>query len=299
MVCTVTPLMNQARVVYAEPPRGSALDRFLRHFRSDVSTELQSHVGERADAMLDHLEAIDVGDLVLVRESIGAVWQRAHEHGRCSELVAINSELDRMIAEAARHAPNNVPPELLSAISHDLRNPLGTIVLGATLLETKLSGDDRLLRSVEMIRRSAGRLESLLDDVLDVAKLQSGSLELERKLVSVRDVVECAVDGNRAAAEEKHVGLAVDGINGELVWCDRERLSDAIETLIASAIKTSREGEKIAVTGASNGHVRLLIHPVRNVGRLDHFVANGVIAAHGGELGFDDTTVTITLPAES
>lgn len=299
MVCTLTVLMNQARAVYADAARGTALERFLRHFRSDVAAELTSHVGERADAMIDNLEVLDVGELVLVRESIGAVWQRDHEHGRCTELVAINGEIDRFIAEAARRAPSSVPPELLSAISHDLRNPLGTIVLGATLLETKLSGDDRLLRSVEMIRRSAGKLEGLLDDVLDVAKLQSGSLELDRKLVSLRDVIDCAIDGNRAAAEEKRVSVSVAGVGGELVWCDRERLSGVIETLIENALRTSRQGDEITVRAASNGHVRLLIHPVRTVGRLDHFVVNGVIAAHGGELCFEDSTVTITLPVES
>lgn len=249
--------------------------------------------------MLEHLEALDVNALSIVRESITAVWQRGHEHGRVGELVAINSEIDHLIAGAARRTPASVPPELLSAISHDLRNPLGTIVLGASLLESKLVGDDRMLRSVEMIRRSATKLESLLDDVLDVAKLQTGSLELERHVVRLRDLVENAVDANRAAADEKRVEIHVNGIDSELVCCDRERVTDAIETLIANAIRTGRAGECIAISGETNGHVRIAINPVRTLGRLDHFVANGVIAAHGGELCFEDSTVTITLPVET
>jgi len=249
--------------------------------------------------MLDDLGVLDVRELALVRESIGAVWSRNHEHGRCSELVAINTEVDHLIIDATQRSPN-VPPELLQAISHDLRNPLGTITLGATLLETKLLGDDRLMRSVQMIRRSADKLECLLDDVLDVAKLQNGSLELDRQVVRASDLVGSAVEANRQEAAEKRVELVCDAdLDGELVSCDRDRISDAIEAVIANAIRTSREGERIEVTGAANGHVRLMINPVHRLGRLDHFVANGVIAAHGGELCFEDSTVTITLPVES
>jgi hypothetical protein len=83
------------------------------------------------------------------------------------------------------------------------------------------------------------------------------------------------------------------------VWADRERVGDALETVIASAIRASRQGERIAVTGSANGEIKLQIAPVRTLGRLDHFVANGVIATHGGELSFEDSTVTITLPLES
>lgn len=292
--------MNQARVVYEDAARGSALERFLRHFRSDVVAELETHLGDRARGALEDLEALDVRELSLVRESIGAVWQRCHDHGRCNELIAINVELDHLVAAAARCKSTSISPELLSAISHDLRNPLGTITLGATLLQSKLADDDRMLRSVHMIHRSASRLEAVLDDVLDVARLQQGSLALDCEVLRAREIVERAIDANRGAADAKLVEVVADGdLDGALVWADRERVSDALETVIASAIRASRQGERIAVTGSANGEMKLHIAPVRTFGRLDHFVANGVIATHGGELSFEDSTVTITLPLES
>jgi signal transduction histidine kinase len=292
--------MNQARVVYADAARGSALQRFLRHFRSDVVAELETHIGDRAQGALENLETLDVRELSFVRESIGVVWQRCHDHGRCNELVAINVELDHLVAEAARCKTTSVSPELLSAISHDLRNPLGTITLGATLLQSKLAEDERMLRSVHMIHRSASRLEAVLDDVLDVARLQQGSLELDCEVIRAGEIVDQAIDANRDAADEKLVEVVADGnLDGALVWADRERVSDALETVIASAIRASRQGERIAVTGTANGEIKLQIAPVRTLGRLDHFLANGVIATHGGELSFEDSTVTITLPLES
>lgn len=276
------------------------MDRFLRHFRTDVVAELQTHIGERADQALDDLEQLDVRDLSFVRESIGVVWQRCHDHGRCNELVAMNVELDHLVAAAARCERSTVPPELLSAISHDLRNPLGTITLGATLLQSKLADDERMLRSVHMIHRSASRLEAVLDDVLDVARLQQGSLELDCEVIRAGDLVDYAIDANRIAADEKLVEVVADGnLDGALVWADRERVSDALETVIASAIRASRQGERIAITGSANGEIKLHIAPVRTLGKLDHFVANGVIATHGGELSFEDSQVTITLPLES
>ena len=300
MVCTIPHLMNQARVVYADAARSSALERFLGHFRSDVVAELQTHLGERAELALSDLDNLGVRDLSRVRESIGAVWQRCHDHGRCNELISINVELDHLIDAAASCTGSNVSPELLSAISHDLRNPLGTITLGATLLQSKLAGDERMLRSVHMIHRSAARLEAVLDDVLDVARLQQGSLELDREVVHAHEIVANAIDASRDAADQKLVEVVADGdLDGALVWADRERVGDALETVIASAIRASRQGERICVSGSANGEIKLQIAPVRTFGRLDHFVANGVIATHGGELSFEDSTVTITLPIES
>lgn len=276
------------------------MERFLGHFRSDVVAELETHIGDRAGEALENLESLDVRDLSFLRESIGAVWQRCHDHGRCTELVAMNIEIDHLVDAAARCKTSTVTPELLSAISHDLRNPLGTITLGATLLQSKLADDERMLRSVHMIHRSASRLEAVLDDVLDVARLQQGSLELDCEVIRAREIVNHAIDANRDAADEKLVEVVADGdLDGALVWADRERVSDALETVIASAIRACRQGERIAVTGTANGEIKLQIAPVRTLGRLDHFVANGVIATHGGELSFEDSMVTITLPLES
>jgi predicted PP-loop superfamily ATPase len=105
--------MNQARVVYADAARGSALERFLRHFRSDVVAELETHIGDRAVEAVENLEALEVRELSFVRESIGAVWQRCHDHGRCNELIAINVELDQQVAAAARCTNTSITPELL------------------------------------------------------------------------------------------------------------------------------------------------------------------------------------------
>jgi hypothetical protein len=55
--------MNQARVVYADAARGSALERFLRHFRSDVVAELETHIGDRAVEAVENLESLEVREL--------------------------------------------------------------------------------------------------------------------------------------------------------------------------------------------------------------------------------------------
>ena len=292
--------MNQARVVYADAARSSALERFLRHFRSDVVAELQTHIGDRADEALENLEQLEVRELSLVRESVGAVWQRVHDNGRCNELIAINVEIDHLVAAAARCNSSNVSPELLSAISHDLRNPLGTITLGATLLQSKLAGDDRMLRSVHMIHRSAARLEAVLDDVLDVARLQQGSLELDREVIRAREIVNHAIDANRDAADEKLVEVVADGdLDGALVWADRERVSDALETVIASAIRASKQGERIAVTGTANGEIKLQIATSSYVWQARPLRREWRDRDTWGELSFEDSMVTITLPLES
>jgi hypothetical protein len=118
--------------------------------------------------------------------------------------------------------------------------------------------------------------------------------------VRAREVVSTAIDANRVSAYVMLVEVVMFcDLDGALLWADRERVCDALETVIASAIRASKQGERIAVRGSANGEIKLEIAPVRTLGRLDHFVANGVIATHGGELSFEDSMVTITLPLES
>src|SRR5882724_11210636 len=79
---------------------------------------------------------------------------------------------------------NHLPPDVLAMVSHDLRSPLAVVLLTAALIENAVQGhqvDVDVGRRLELIRRAGKRMERLIDDLLDVTRLEHGALTLERR----------------------------------------------------------------------------------------------------------------------
>jgi signal transduction histidine kinase len=168
---------------------------------------------------------------------------------------------------------------VLSAVSHDLRNPLGTILLGSTLLLNQLGHEPQARRSLEMIQRSALKIEGMIELLGDVAQLQGG-LALELEDVSARELIDAA-RGRKALAEP---------IDDVTIHCDRKRLCRVLELALASAADPAR-----VLVARGGAQVQIVIATTRwRPG--DQYLARAVIAAHGGELWSEGDSVLITLP---
>jgi PAS domain S-box-containing protein len=144
--------------------------------------------------------------------------------------------------------------DLLAVVSHDLRNPLSTVQLSATLLMSLLTSDERARRHVEMIVRSCARMENLIDDLLDMVRIRAGRFELELRRELVDDIVNEALDLQAPLAAEKGITLArcceVAGIE---ILCERNRIAQVFGNLIGNAVKFCRAGDTITVTGMREG----------------------------------------------
>jgi PAS domain S-box-containing protein len=216
--------------------------------------------------------------------------------------------------------------EVLAIVSHDLRNPLGTVQLSATMLLTELATDARARKHLEMIHRATTSMEHLIDDLLDTASIHAGKLALDMKRESVEAVVAEARDLQEPLALEAQVELRLAcQVRDVDVICDRDRVLQVFGNLIGNAFKFCRPGNTVTLACERLGeHMRFsvadtgpgvdprlvpqLFQPYwstpqgrrRGTG-LGLYIAKGIVERHGGRIWFetqpgDGTTVFFTLP---
>ena len=183
-------------------------------------------------------------DLLLVEELAGRVALLVH-----------NSRLYRLAQEALR-----ARDDVLAFVSHDLRNPLQAIVSSCSMIErsgarsAERAVEARIGRHVHAIRRCAGRMERLIQDLLDVARIDAGRLDLELEELDVAALLEQVVELHQPLAEEKGLAIVVE-VDGGLppARVDRRRLTQALSNLLDNAIKFAPAGGTVRVSGTGGG----------------------------------------------
>jgi signal transduction histidine kinase/DNA-binding response OmpR family regulator len=156
--------------------------------------------------------------------------------------------------EALREA-DKLKDEFMAVVSHELRTPLTAISGYADILLRRLSGplNERQERQVTGVRDAARRLLSLINDLLDVSKLEAGTLDLHLGALDPRSVIERAAAGVRVIASNKGVSILVRESPDELplVRADDERLQQILTNLLMNAIKFTPQGGSIWIDAAA------------------------------------------------
>lgn len=149
---------------------------------------------------------------------------------------------------------------LLARMSHELRTPLNAIIGFAQLLEMgELTEAQR--RSVHQIARAGRTLLQLVDEALDVSRLESGELGISVEPVDAAATIRTALDLVRPLAEERGIELATpDGVP-RTVLADAQRLKQVILNLVSNAVKYNREAGRveIATSAPEDGRVRISV----------------------------------------
>src|SRR5262249_22683563 len=138
--------------------------------------------------------------------------------------------------------------QFLTTLSHELRSPLGAVLLWVQLLREKEPDQALLSSALEKIERSARQQSKLIDDLLDVSSIVTGKLRLNVGPVDLSRVVDAVMENVRPAAEAKGMALqsTVDPAV-PLVSGDAERLQQILWNLVANAIKFTPDGGRIEV----------------------------------------------------
>jgi PAS domain S-box-containing protein len=164
--------------------------------------------------------------------------------------------------EAAERA-SRTKSEFLSRMSHELRTPLNSILGFAQLLQMDELPDGQS-EAVDHILRAGRHLLDLIDEVLDIARIESGHLELTMTAVSVPDIVKDAVELTRHLADsaEVTVHVAIDPGSEVRIKADRQRLLQVLLNVLSNAVKYNRPGGRVDVSyevGSPDDRVRLVV----------------------------------------
>jgi signal transduction histidine kinase/CheY-like chemotaxis protein len=161
-------------------------------------------------------------------------------------------------AEAANHSKN----EFLSRMSHELRTPLNAVLGFAQLLEfDELTPPQR--ESVEQIIKGGRHLVSLINEVLDVARIESGSLPFSLEPVYVGELIDDTLVLLRPLAERRRITIETNPgpAGGTFVLADRQRLKQILLNLVANAIKYNHDNGTVVVScePVDNGQLRVTV----------------------------------------
>lgn len=147
-----------------------------------------------------------------------------------------------------------VRDHVLGVVAHDLRGPLNSVLVQAGALQYALEGNERVARAAGVVRRAATRMNRLIQDLLDVARLDAGTLFVQRTAVEVAELLSEVAEPYRSLASEARLELSVQSPEGPCrLWGDRDRLMQLLENLLGNALKFTPAGGKIAVGAAPSG----------------------------------------------
>ncbi|HEX4994805.1 MAG TPA: CHASE3 domain-containing protein [Methylomirabilota bacterium] len=167
--------------------------------------------------------------------------------GRIVGVVLVFRDItERRGSERALEDADRRKDEFLAMLAHELRNPLAPIRNAAHTLALLGPGDERVRWVSGVIERQVGLMTRLVDDLLDVSRITSGKITLQRTTVSVRAVLDQAVEAARPPAESRRQALEVD-VPEDAGWVDGDpaRLAQAVGNLLDNAIKYTDDGGRI------------------------------------------------------
>lgn len=160
---------------------------------------------------------------------------------------ALSLENARLYREAQRAIAAR--DDVLGVVAHDLRNPLGNILLQAALMRTREKTKDRPLHApAEAIERAANRMNRLIQDLLDVTRLEAGHLAVEQTRLPVAQVFSELLESQRSLCASAGIDLRVEAsANLPDLWADRDRLLQIFENFIGNALEFTGRGGSITV----------------------------------------------------
>ncbi len=197
-------------------------------------------IGEKT-MLLNGWKIIQQGEAQRILLAIEDISDRKQFELERSQLLA-QEQSARQEAETANQAKN----EFLSNLSHELRNPLNTILGWAQLFRTRDLDSSAVTRAWEVVERSAKMQAQLIDDMLDLSRITSGKLHLNTRLIDLVSVVDAAIESIEFSAEAKSIQI-VSQLNSATIVGDFDRLQQVLWNLLSNAIKFTQPGGRVGI----------------------------------------------------
>ncbi len=240
---------------------GYAADEYLGHHIAEFHADKEViddilrrlHAGEELHDYEARLQCKD-GSIRQVVISANVQW----EDGQFIHTRSFTRDItDRKTAEEALKESHRRKDEFLATLAHELRNPLAPISNAVELLRIRNSADSELRASRDIIERQVRQMSRLVDDLLDISRITSGKITLQRNRVSLNTVVTDAVESSRPLIEASLHNLTVT-LPPEPIFLDADaiRLVQVFSNLLTNAAKYTEKGGHIWLTAEpQNGDV--------------------------------------------
>ncbi|MCH5377024.1 MAG: ATP-binding protein, partial [Planctomycetes bacterium] len=170
-----------------------------------------------------------------------------------AELRQVNADLDAKVDQLAQlnmrlYEMNRLKSDFLANMSHELRTPLNSIIGFSEVLQGIDTLNDKQKRYAQNIQKSGRSLLDMINDILDLAKIEAGKMELRLTEFRIGALVNAQCDMVRSLSEEKNIDLAVE-IQPELpvMFQDQSKIQQILLNLLSNAIKFTPEGGRISV----------------------------------------------------
>lgn len=226
----------------------------LRHLR-DVSDEIsRGNTALRAEIQTgDEFEELAVSFNRMLQNMLDSSAELRHLNddldGKVDQLAQTNMRLFEM---------NRLKSDFLATMSHELRTPLNSIIGFSDVLDSIDSLDNKQRRYVQNIQRSGRLLLDMINDILDLAKIESGKMELNLTDFKIEPIIAAQCDMARPLAEKKNIDVNTE-IAPDLpeLHQDQTKIQQVLSNLLSNAIKFTPEGGQINVTVRLNASQRL------------------------------------------
>ena len=298
-----------------------------------VGYDLKSVILEYGVLRLSIVDIVEGTGYVMTAREVDAIADILYA-GAAEAAVEFTTRAAQQIndALATAQAAIRAREDVVAIVSHDLKNPL-SVIHGSVLQLDELLGDEALgaargpLRSnLQRIGRAVSRMNGLITDLLDLAKIRAGQVEIAVHDEPTEAVVEEALLQSAPLAEQRSIRLVKELGHPAIVTCDRERLMQVFDNVIGNAIKFSPEGTNVVLrVESANAECTFSVHdegpgiPADQIPMLfDRFwraphttaasgtglglaIAKGIIEAHQGRIWVESivgkgTTFFFTLP---
>ena len=252
---------------YVSPNVENLLGITVEQIRKDISILGKLHTAEQGDPEKNYLEEIQVNeqrewDFEYVHLKTGEK-RRFHNIAMGSEVngkkkyILVMSDrtadwkMNQALSEAVRAAEtaNRAKSTFLSNMSHDIRTPMNAIIGFTTLAVSNIDDKKRVRDYLGKILSSSNHLLSLINDILDMSRIESGKIHLEETEVSLSDVLHDLKTIISGQIYAKQLDLYMDAmdVTNEDVYCDKTRLNQVLLNLLSNAVKFTPAGGTVSV----------------------------------------------------
>jgi signal transduction histidine kinase/DNA-binding response OmpR family regulator/HAMP domain-containing protein len=225
------------------------------------------HIQEIADELKDKNDLLTSQNEELQAQSEELQAQSEELQAQSEELAAQKKEIEEQ-SESVKET-SRFKSEFMSNMSHELRTPLNAILGLTTLISDESAGqvNEKQKEYLEIIKRNGKNLLHLINDILDLSKIESGKIELFINKIFMEDFIKSIAGTIMPLVQKKGLSLNIDIAHNFFIYCDIDKLRQVFLNLLGNAVKFTRQGEISISAGIEEGDLHdFVIIKVRDAG---------------------------------